>query len=63
MKRLLMLTVVIAVTVVTTGCGCNSWFRRGPQCETCPSGGAGPYSAAPMSAMPDATYVPSPGPG
>ena len=60
MKRLLILAVVAAFTATTVGCngGCG-WFRRGPQCDTCPS--AGPYGAAPLGAAPAETYLPAPG--
>jgi hypothetical protein len=59
MKRLLMLTLVAAVTAATVGCGCGSWFRRGNYCETCPTG---PYgAAAPITTVPAETYLPAPG--
>jgi len=61
MKRLLVLTIVSVLTAMTVGCGGNGcgWFRRGPQCDTCPS--AGPYGGAPMSSAPSETYLPAPG--
>jgi hypothetical protein len=62
MKRLMLLAVVAAVTVVAAGCGLCDRFRRGPSCDTCPSGGS-PYAPGPtVSAAPEgATYLPAPG--
>jgi len=59
MKRLMILTVAAVVTAASVGCGCGGWFRRGPQCDTCPSGA--PYGGAPMTSMPSETYLPAPG--
>lgn len=61
MKRLYLLAIVAVLTAANVGCNGCSWFRRGQQCDTCPSGG--PYSAAPMSSVPGNTYEVSPGPG
>jgi hypothetical protein len=59
MKRLLMLAIVVGMTTATVGCGCGSWFRRGQECNTCPTG---PYGAAsPVTTMPAETYLPAPG--
>jgi hypothetical protein len=56
MKRLLMLAIVVGMTIATVGCG---WFRRGQECNTCPTG---PYGAAsPVTTMPAETYLPAPG--
>jgi hypothetical protein len=60
MKRLLILTLVAMVTASTVGCGCWERFRRGPNCDTCPSNG-GPYAPGPISSAPSETYLPAPG--
>jgi hypothetical protein len=60
MKRLLMLTVVAAVSVVAVGCGWCDRFRRGPHCDTCPA--ASPYAPVPVtSGAAGETYLPAPG--
>lgn len=59
MKRLLILTTAVILTVGTmSGCG---WFNRGSSCNTCgPVMGSDPYMSAP-AVVPGATYVPQPG--
>jgi hypothetical protein len=68
MKRLMLLTMVAAVTIAAAGCGCWERWRRGPHCETCPSTGpapCGPYSSSygggVVPAAPNETYLPAPG--
>ena len=38
MKRLLILTTLVILTVGLTGCQCRNWFRRGSTYSTPPAG-------------------------
>jgi hypothetical protein len=59
MKKLLILTVIAAVTAATSGCSTwDNWFRRGQPCNQCGPNGTTTYMAAPtVSADSGTTYI------
>ncbi len=76
MKKLLILTALVAMTGASVGCNCCAFGRRdccqpyeqcdqcGPACDTCNGGGYGPAIGAPMGGTvitsPAPTIVPGP---
>ena len=69
MRKILVMTVLTAVALAMSGCGCNRpfrrWFNRGDPCEveTCPPGGIMPRATVnyPATIPPGAEILPVPG--
>jgi hypothetical protein len=66
MKRLLVLTAVVLLSVSALGCrSCGGLFQRGPACGSCGTAGGASYGGdaylAPPSVPPETYAVPGPG--